>query len=327
MKALWVIVALGALANIVILYLAMSIENQIADDLLIIEKKQKEISDYPMEIDFTFIKTPKLRPFVNPINRQKVKFLHKPEVVIPHEPIMAVFLVKSAVGNVYNRSVLRDTWFKDLKRYNFRAYFILGLSCERSQELISQEAQLHNDIIQANFKDYYRGLTRKLIAGLTWLSEQPMNFTNYLILTDDDYFVNVKNLNLFMRTLNKDENFMSGNLLSESKPVRDPTSKWYLSMNEYKWAFFPPFLTTGFVVMTSSLAEKIHRASPYVRYLNLDDVFLGFVVKKLKVKLVDAGKLMSIEASKDNLPTKMISLHTDGNPSLIEYAWQYFGNN
>ncbi|KAL3309104.1 hypothetical protein Ciccas_012350, partial [Cichlidogyrus casuarinus] len=221
MQLVWKIILVAALIDIAIVYWSLSVDDEIASQWALWEQKRRDISDYPMQFDLSLLENPKIHLPIRPINDQNVSFLMQPKVQIDNVSFTALILIKSAPQNAHNRSTLRETWFQDLRKFNCRAYFLLGLSAHYEQELVAQEAHRYNDIIQANFHDHYRSLTKKLISGLTW--QKRLSF-NYLIITDDDYFVNVKNLAHYLQIIGPKEDFISGNLIAEAKPDRDPES-------------------------------------------------------------------------------------------------------
>lgn len=54
------------------------------------------------------------------------------------------------------------------------------------------------------------------------------NSTDYVMKTDDDVYINVKNLALFVNRIPEasSRDILCGRLLCSAKPVSDPANKW-----------------------------------------------------------------------------------------------------
>ena len=66
-------------------------------------------------------------------------------------------------------------------------------------------------------------------------------------------------------------------------PVRDKASKFFLSLKEYPYNMFPPFINAGAYVISNKTMKKIFLASHFVKSFRFDDVYLGILVKKLSI--------------------------------------------
>lgn len=55
-------------------------------------------------------------------------------------------------------------------------------------------------------------------------------------------------------------------------------SKWYLSLEEYPYHLFPPYVTAGAFVLSDSALKDIYYGSFFVKRFKFDDVFLGLVI-------------------------------------------------
>ncbi|KAG0411893.1 hypothetical protein HPB47_010983 [Ixodes persulcatus] len=104
----------------------------------------------------------------------------------------------------------------------------------------------------------------------------------FLIKCDDDTFVNVENLINVMKSKRTDT--IHGHLYANDPPHRDPSSKWYVSKEEYNGAEYPPFVAGTFYVLGGSILRRLYDASEQEPFFWLEDVFLtGFVAEKAGV--------------------------------------------
>jgi len=93
---------------------------------------------------------------------------------------------------------------------------------------VKNESDTFRDIIIENFVDTYNNLTVKTLRLLKWVKNNCKN-TDYIMKADDDIYINMENLALFINGIPKGssrDNILYGNLLCSSKPILDPSSKW-----------------------------------------------------------------------------------------------------
>jgi len=132
--------------------------------------------------------------------------LHTP-ASINNEKLGILVIVKSAVTHFSHRSTIRNTWGNksylsqpnNILRSPTRLFFLLGLPplskplTSLENELLLQEEQTWGDMIFADFEDTYFNNTYKSMSALRWATEGKVDF-EYLLLLDDDMFINMKNL-------------------------------------------------------------------------------------------------------------------------------------
>ena len=121
-----------------------------------------------------------------------------------------VILVKSAAANFKQRKMIRKTWGKETNRYSHfrtKTMFTLGRSKEsKVQDMITKENNEFKDLIQGDFVDNYYNNTIKTLMSLRWVYEYCGSAKFYLFV-DDDYYLSLKNLLLFLRNPFKFEEY------------------------------------------------------------------------------------------------------------------------
>lgn len=70
-----------------------------------------------------------------------------------------------------------------------------------------------------------------------------------------------------------------------SSPHRHKPSKWYVTLEEYPFHMWPPYVTAGAFLLSREALFEMYYASMYVRHFRFDDVYLGLVALKAKIKL------------------------------------------
>ena len=77
--------------------------------------------------------------------------------------------------------------------------FLIGSSTNSSiQDDILKENDWYNDLIQVDVIENYYNVSFKTLMGLRWAYENCFN-AKYFLFIDNDYYLSVKNLLLFLR--------------------------------------------------------------------------------------------------------------------------------
>ena len=117
----------------------------------------------------------------------------------------------SAPSYFEKREMVRKTWARHLQSYSnlFTVVgfaFIFGRTKNNStQYMIEEESRTHGDIIQIEMADSYRNLTRKVTALLNWVHLNCAK-VDFVLKVDDDVYVNVHNLFLFVQNYYHESN-------------------------------------------------------------------------------------------------------------------------
>ena len=162
-----------------------------------------------------------------------------------------------------------------------RSYFILGRSgSSEVDESLAEEKASYKDIWLGNFTDNYKRLTDKLIISF----DDAVRHTQfaYLMLTDDDSFVNAPAL-LHWLVRQKRQLFFGGDLVRFGRVRRDRQSKWFVDNATFAEKTFPPYMYGSGYVVSRDVAEVLGNRSSYslkLRNLWIDDVVAGIVIKE-----------------------------------------------
>ncbi|XP_054711242.1 beta-1,3-galactosyltransferase brn-like [Uloborus diversus] len=251
-----------------------------------------------------------LKPPYQPINvynySYKITSLHKCRALDnEYEKIVILYVIKSAIPHLSRRDAIRKSWgwenrFSDV---NIRRIFVLGLTTEFGmQEQIDDEAIKNKDIVQAEFMDNYYNNTIKTMMAFKWVTQNCPK-TQFIAFADDDMYVSTKNLLKFVRNpFNRRVGFrrrrsvdyplyqdpllsaFDGRLFSgflfDSSPMRHKSSKWFVSLAEYPFSRYPPYVTAGAFVLSYPALEDMYYASLFTKHFRFDDVYLGILAKK-----------------------------------------------
>lgn len=95
-----------------------------------------------------------------------------------------------------------------------------------------------------------------------------------------------------------------------NEPVRDPTSKWYITKELYPDDTYPEFCSGSAYLLTSDGAAKIYSVSNMTKFIWIDDLFVTGILREKYNSLVlnSGGNGLDILSMKD----KHVVQDTDG---------------
>lgn len=209
--------------------------------------------------------------------------LNQPEACRDKSPFL-VFLVPVAPRDSAAREAVRGTWGSADR--DVLTLFFSGLPEEEQRSNLQEEAGLHADMIQMDFVDSYQNLTIKTMMMMRWLSTFCPHAT-FGMKVDADVFVNVFYLLEWLRSSPR-RGFITGSVICDGQPRRDPNSKWFVSEEHYRDNTFPPYVSGAGYVFSGDMAGRISWASRFVRMIPLEDVYVGLCLRVLDVRPVYA---------------------------------------
>ena len=218
-----------------------------------------------------------------PYSEQSQKYiLNANKTCLARSEVILLIIVKSAVGNFKKRRIVRETWGKDAAKRGYRLVFLLGYSANYDI-FINYENTIFDDLIQYNFDDTYENNTTKLKMALIWILKF-CSQAKYIALVDDDMYVNIPNTIGFIKRAGKDEYLYSGFLIDKPRPIRNPSSKHYIPESRYPFDCFPPYIAGASIFLNQHTVEMFVRVMPFVPEIPFDDVYVGFLAQKLRIK-------------------------------------------
>jgi hypothetical protein len=195
-----------------------------------------------------------------------------------------IFLVKSFAGNFAQRKVIRKTWGGQTN-LNIKTIFVVSRLGD-VEEYLEVESKRHKDILQFDLLDSYENLVYKTIFTMLWLEKHPIN-THFLHFIDDDRIVNTKNVyNFSLSSISSSGMEMIGYKVIFGTPYRDSSSKWYISLDQYPFDFWPPYLIGGTILTNIEVVKKIAKSFSYTRIIPIEDAFIGIIAKLLNINVI-----------------------------------------
>ncbi|CAM1291336.1 Uncharacterised protein g101 [Pycnogonum litorale] len=242
------------------------------------------------------------------------------------DEILLLVCFASSPSNYEERQAIRETWAtvansSTTSKYKFRFLFFLGKPVDDGQtESVSTEAAKYGDIVQADFIDTYRNLTLKVLKIFQWFRDD-CSRPDFLIKSDDNSFVN------FQRLLNEygersNEDLVVGRVVRRGKPLRNRSSRWYISEQQFSGQEFPEYLSGAVVLMTRKSASKILDVCEHRRFFPIEDVlFNGYCRQLANVEPIDDHRfIFSLAFVDECFLDKLIAYHPM-NSAKLRQLW------
>ncbi|KAG7160493.1 Beta-1-3-galactosyltransferase brn-like [Homarus americanus] len=257
------------------------------------------------------------------------------------DSIRLMYVVKSALQNFDKRMGIRNSWgfesrFSDVE---IRTVFLVGMKPDEPhlQKLLAKEVEEHKDIIQANFSDSYYNNTLKTMMGLHWTYCYCQK-VKYFLFVDDDYYVSTRNMLRFLRDPANYPNYLenyvvsavneykeylyAGYVFENAHPIRWVFSKWYVSLDEYPYSEWPPYVTAGAYVLSRKSLEDLYFGSIYTNKFRFDDIFLGMAAKYASIKPFHHKEFYFYRKLYDKEGYKwVIASHGFDDPKELQEVW------
>lgn len=215
-------------------------------------------------------------------NKHDFQYLISEETACRQDGVIFLLVVVCvSAGNLQQRQTIRDTWGSvAIKDPAMKLMFLLGNPNNVTlQSQIIEESVQYKDIIQEDFIDSYRNLSLKSVALLKWVSLF-CNEAKYILKSDDDMFVHIPNLVAILRN-RLPVNAVIGCRINGAMPLRDKTSKWYASVQEYSKKFYPSYCSgTAYVISRDSI-EPLFNVSQSVSLFWLEDIYITGICRTI----------------------------------------------
>lgn len=240
------------------------------------------------------------------------------------EPLWMLMIIKSKIDNFELRRVVRETWADE---YQFavlpmRRIFVLGIRNHdlQLQRRVGIEANQHGDIVQYYFEDNFFNNTYKIMAGLKW-TRVNCRGAQYIMLVDDDFYVNIHGVRKYLDKPLGDA--ILGYIYNNSMPLRRRSSTWRVSLAEYPYRYWPPYPSSGFMLMDYKTSFNIFTVMEYLKYLRFDDVFLGIAAYKLKIPIKHESRILVNPIKyEDKEFFDALAVHGIKSPAVLTEIWK-----
>ena len=103
----------------------------------------------------------------------------------------------------------------------------------------------------------------------------------------------------------------AGYVFQNASPMRNQLSKWYISLNDYPYNKYPPFVFSGFYFLTPNSLKLFYLASKMLEVLKFEDIYMGVLAYNLDIKPIhiDAIYLYTQSYYPDEFAENVIAAH------------------
>ncbi|CAG2241936.1 B3GALT1 [Mytilus edulis] len=237
-------------------------------------------------------------------------------------------LVYSATYKFDGRQLIRNT-FGSISHFDNRIIeyvFVLGqTNNDTLQGDIEKESVIYRDIIQGNFIDSYKNLTYKRVFSLFWVNKFCKDAI-FVIKIDDDITINIPFLIHYLnnKIIKNKTNVLECFTVFGSRPYREPRSKWYTPLSDYRFPTFPPFLQDRPPLCQSVLSDECTKRHVLCLFLWLEDVYgSGFIPWILNIQIVQPNcYLKDVQRSFNENPCHLFYINNLKNASYSHIMWK-----
>lgn len=109
----------------------------------------------------------------------------------------------------------------------------------------------------------------------------------------------------------------------QSTPMRHKSSKWYVTLEEYPYSKYPPYVTAGAYLLSYPALEDLYFTSMFTKHFKFDDVYLGIVAKKCRISPLhnDNFYFWKKPYTKEAY-SNVIASHGFSDPNELKMVWE-----
>ncbi|XP_051122483.1 beta-1,3-galactosyltransferase GALT1-like [Andrographis paniculata] len=246
-------------------------------------------------------------------------------VPIPPRRYLDLFVgIFSTANNFKRRMAVRRSWmqYPEVRLAKVAVRFFVGLhKNQRVNEELWNEARTYGDIQLMPFVDYYSLISWKTIAICIFGTE--VVSAKYIMKTDDDAFVRIDEILNSVKSTNTARGLLYGLINTDSKPHRNPDSKWFISPEEWPDDTYPPWAHGPGYVVSNDIARTVskkHRKGR-LKIFKLEDVAMGIWIADMQKKGLQVRYEKDERIINDGCKDGYVVAHYQG-PRELLCLWQ-----
>lgn len=156
-----------------------------------------------------------------------------------------------------------------------------------TRNVLEKEMLAYDDLLIGDYEDSYYNLTTKLFHTFQWAARFCRPYKPIMIFIDDDYAVNIRYLENFLRTKSsKETNDLRHGFYLGYNPVHRSSSlypQWALSKREIPWTFHARQHLGIYSLWSYRYVVDMALAMHFTKPLVIDDTWLALVQRKMKI--------------------------------------------
>ncbi|CAL7943699.1 unnamed protein product [Xylocopa violacea] len=236
--------------------------------------------------------------------------------------------VKNVLRFIRNPANYPD-YLKEPKKFGVHKREIKDSDLEESKNYTTVQSNIH--IIEKKDLSVQEKLEEASTTNQTIyrLEQNSYNKTVNTIPLLNDNKQNIIKRQIFDFELPKDVRLYAG-FVFISSPHRHKSSKWYVSLSEYPYHLWPPYVTAGAYILSKEALLDMYYTSLYTKLFRFDDIFLGLVALKAEIEPFHCEEFHVYKKDYTKFNYKyVITSHGYGDPNELLNIWneqKAFGN-
>ena len=130
----------------------------------------------------------------------------------------------------------------------------------------------------------------------------------YVLKTDDDVYVRVPRLISWLVKSGSPRSFYGGYISPYHEVARDPSSKWFITNEQYNQTNWPPFCHGAFHVLSSDIIPRYLKFTQIKKPFHTDDAYIGVASKELGINATQIPGFLIDSPEKNRTDSEMIAL-------------------
>lgn len=199
--------------------------------------------------------------------------------------------------------------------------------------LIEKESFIENDILQGDFEDTYRSVTRKVMMGFHFVKMHCPHVKRILVADDDALVLPWNIYPIVMSTVNSETDlYYSGFVTTTNNPIRSENSRWYVKPEEYNCTTYPPYPYGTVYALSLNTLKIFHYLSQVTRLFFFEDVYFGILAQIGNISItplpdsayIDKNCLGLFKSHSSQTIKDLIACHNMDEPLDVIKAWSEF---
>ncbi|XP_066586320.1 beta-1,3-galactosyltransferase brn [Prorops nasuta] len=186
-----------------------------------------------------------------------------------------------------------------------------------------EKASLTNDSINVIFKnsEIPSFLTKQDVTGIKQSVNVKHNMNVSSIRNFKQSVIKRNKRQIYDMELPEDIRLFAGYVFVSS-PHRHKSSKWYVSLEEYPYDQWPPYVTAGAYILSKDALIDLFYTSFYTKHFKFDDIYLGLLSQKADIEPFHCEEFhfYKKDYTKHNYKY-VISSHGYGDPNELLRVW------
>ncbi|GMT04596.1 hypothetical protein PENTCL1PPCAC_26770, partial [Pristionchus entomophagus] len=230
----------------------------------------------------------------DPKGNLSVSSLFSPNSSICHSTMV---ILHSHIVNIEERNRLRRIF----KKSSFRLLFVLGIEDDPSPEILRNEMDQFNDLLVTDLIEDYHNITYKAQAWIRFLFDNCKE-VRWIVKMDDDVEVNPFLLQSLLLNHQHYSRIIIGRVYMNSRVMRNPKSKWYLSPSEYHSESLGQYLQGMSYVISADLLPMMKENIERVQFLWMDDWYVTHaLLNGITASLIDISSIIGSANSREEV--------------------------